>query len=85
MPKQEEHERLENLVEQHHGGPHTARNLPAAANADNQLEGYAAINGLTEDDELARIALENADKQKDTVPDDDDRFRAESEARRRRE
>src|SRR6476660_9718210 len=87
MPKQDEHERTENLVEQpHHGGPDTARSMPDAANADNQLEGYASINGLTADDELARIALENAEKRgENATPNDDDWFRAEAEVRRRRD
>jgi hypothetical protein len=86
MPKQEEHERTENLVEQHHGGPNTARSMADAANSDNQLEGYASINGLTADDELARIALEHAGKRgENATPNDDDWFRAEAEVRRRRD
>jgi hypothetical protein len=85
MPKQEEHERLENLVEHHHGGPHTARSLPDAANADNQIEGYAAVNGLNEKDETARIAAEFAQHRDEGQPNDDDWFRAEAEVRRRRD
>lgn len=85
MPKQEEHERIENLVDQHHGGPHTARSMPDAANADNQIEGYASVNGLNEKDEIGRVAAEFARHRGEGAPNDDDWFRAESEVRRRRD
>lgn len=65
----------------------TARNMPDAANADNSLEGYAAVNGLTEDDEIARRAHDlylerQRSGQKGTA--EDDWFRAEQEVRRNR-
>jgi hypothetical protein len=64
-----------------------ARNLPAAANADNSLEGYAAVNGLNEHDEIARIAEQLYNQRvQDGIEGtaEDDWFRAEEELRRTR-
>jgi hypothetical protein len=70
-----------------HLGIETARNLPDAANADESLEGYAAINALQDTSEIAQLAYklyqerqvsgENGDA-------DGDWFRAEEEVRRKR-
>jgi len=64
----------------------TARNLPDAANAEQSIQGYAAINGLDEQSEVARIAYklfqERAGENGDA---DGDWFRAEQEVRRRRQ
>ena len=65
----------------------TARNLADAANADNSLVGYAAINGLNEDSEIARRAHEFfLERQRTGEPGDaeGDWFRAEQEIRRDR-
>lgn len=62
----------------------TARNLPDAANAEQSIQGYAAVNGLEEDSEIARKAyelyLERGDQPGSA---DGDWFRAEAEVRRR--
>lgn len=50
MPEQKEHDKPENLVEHPHPGIHTARSLQEAANSNNSLEGYVAMNGLNEDE-----------------------------------
>jgi hypothetical protein len=65
----------------------TARNMPDAANSDNSLEGYAAINGLGDHDEIARRAHElylQRVSSGATGSADDDWFRAEMEVRRNR-
>jgi hypothetical protein len=44
MPKQEEHEKPENLVESPHEAEHAARSLEDAAGSNETLEGYYSIN-----------------------------------------
>lgn len=44
MPRQEEHEKPENLVESPHLAEHTARSLQEAADSEGTLEGYYSIN-----------------------------------------
>ena len=65
----------------------TARNMPDAANSDNSLEGYAAINGLDEHSEVARRAhelyLQRVSSGAPGTP-DSDWFRAEQEVRHER-
>ena len=76
-----------NLVENPTSHPDlaTARNLPDAANSQQSLEGYAAINSEP-DSEIARLAyqlyLERGDREQGDA--DGDWFRAEAEVRRRR-
>jgi hypothetical protein len=63
----------------------TARNLPDAANSEQSLEGYAAIN-TEPDSEIARIAFELYQQRGEHPGDaDGDWFRAEQEVRRRRQ
>ncbi|MDZ4796726.1 MAG: hypothetical protein SGI92_01085 [Bryobacteraceae bacterium] len=69
-----------------HRGIHTARNMADAANSEQSLEGYAAINGLSEEDEIARVAHQFfEERQRGGTPgsSDGDWFRAE-EVRRGR-
>lgn len=62
-----------------------ARNLPGAANADNSLEGYAAINGSDNDDEVREIAYRLYEERGgEDGHEMDDWLRAEEEVRRRR-
>jgi len=64
----------------------TAQNLPGMANSDESLQGYAAMNGLDEQSEIARRAYEMYQERGDEHGSaDDDWFRAEQEVRRRRE
>ena len=68
-----------------HADIKTARNLPDAANAEQSLEGYAAINA-NPDSEIARVAFELYQQRGDNPGDaDGDWFRAEEEVRRRRQ
>ena len=69
-----------------HKGIKTARNLVDAANADQSIQGYAAINALDEPTEIARLAYQLFEERGDQEGDaDGDWFRAEEEVRRRRE
>ena len=62
----------------------TARNLPDAANAQQSLQGYAAVN-VDDQEEIARIAYElYQDRGEEHGDADADWFRAEAEVRRRR-
>lgn len=79
--------KVEDMVESRHDNVRTARNLPDAANADQNLQGYAAINDIADADkeEIARLAhryyQERAGAEGSS---DDDWFRAEQEVRRSR-
>ena len=68
-----------------HAGIETARNLPDAANAQQSIEGYAAINA-DPDSEIAKEAFELYQQRGENPGDaDGDWFRAEAEVRRRRQ
>jgi len=54
MPKDKD--KIEDMAATAETERHAARSLQEAANSDNSLEGYAAINGLGEKDEIARKA-----------------------------
>jgi hypothetical protein len=72
---------------QAHADVKTARNMADAANADQSIQGYASINGLNEDDEIARIAYKLYQERNESGREgsaDDDWFRAEQEVRRNR-
>jgi hypothetical protein len=70
-----------------HRDVRTARNMVDSANSDQSIQGYAAVNGLNENDEVARMAYKlyqerTASSQEGSA--DDDWFRAEREVRRNR-
>ena len=68
-----------------HSNIRTARNMPDAANAEQSLMGYAAINDA--DPDVARLAYEYFQKREEQGLEgnpDDDWFRAEEEVRRTR-
>jgi hypothetical protein len=78
-----DNEKTEDLVQTPETERNAARNLMAAANSDNSLEGYAAINSDAKA-EIAKLAKKFASAQgKQEGPDQDDWFRAEQEVRRR--
>jgi hypothetical protein len=69
-----------------HKGIETARNLPDAANAEQSIQGYASVNGLDEQTEIARLAYKLFEERGDQEGDaDGDWFRAEEEVRRNRQ
>jgi hypothetical protein len=84
MPKKER-ELVENPSS--HENIETARNLPDAANSEQSMQGYAAINGLDEDAEIAREAYKMFQERgnDDKGDADGDWFRAEAEVRRKRQ
>jgi hypothetical protein len=68
-----------------HKGIRTARNLSDAANAEQSIQGYAAVNALDEHAEIARLAYKLFEERGEQDGDaDGDWFRAEEEVRRRR-
>jgi len=78
--------KAEDLVENPHASSSSARNLADAANADQSILGYAAVNGLV-DDEVAKRAYELYLERQRTGKDgnaEGDWFRAEEEVRRGR-
>ena len=80
----EEHDLIEDASA--HPDVETARNRPDAANAQQSIQGYAAINGLDEQTEIARLAYRLYQERGDDHGDaDGDWFRAEEEVRRRRQ
>ncbi len=74
------------MVDERHDDPiKTAHSLPEMASAGESLEGYAAMNGLDGDSEIARRAYELfQERGGEHGYAEDDWFRAEQEVRRRR-
>jgi hypothetical protein len=60
--RQEEHDRPENLVQPEHLDVKPAASLQEEANSNNSLDGYAAMNVLS-NDEIAK-EVEELDRQK---------------------
>jgi hypothetical protein len=80
--------RVQDQVEKpsEHKGIGTARNLSDAANAEQSIQGYASVNGLDEQTEIARLAYKLFEERGDQEGDaDGDWFRAEEEVRRNRQ
>lgn len=82
-------DQIRDLVETPHAhdGIRTARNLSDAANSGQSLQGYAAVNGLTDDSDIARRAYELFEERQQVGEEgsaDGDWFRAEEEVRRGR-
>jgi hypothetical protein len=76
------------LVENPHAGVPSARNMAGAANADESLLGYGAINSRDSDDEVARRAYQlyqERQRKGEEGTADGDWFRAEEEVRRTRD
>ncbi len=70
-----------------HANITTARSLKDAANSEQSLEGYAAINGLGDQDEIARLAYQFFEDRQQLGREGtahDDWLRAEAEMRHRR-
>jgi hypothetical protein len=59
MPPQEEHERLEHLVDSPHQAEHTARTLQQAADSNATLQGFESINNERFSEELEKEARED--------------------------
>jgi hypothetical protein len=62
MPRQDKHDRPENLVDPEHLPVKPAKTLEEAANSNNSLEGYAAVNELNET-EFGKEAVELEEEQ----------------------
>ena len=68
MPRQEEHDKPENLVEAPHKTEHSARSLEDAVDSNATLQGYAAMNKSDASEEMKQEAYregEGASRHKD--------------------
>ncbi len=63
MPRQEEHEKPENLVEAPHEAEHAARSLEDAADSNATLQGYAAMNSADASDQIKQEAYREGEKE----------------------
>ena len=63
MPSQEEHEKLENLVESPHRKDRSAKSLQDAADSNATLQGYYAMNNIRNPEELEKEAAEMPDEE----------------------
>jgi hypothetical protein len=64
MPKQEEHEKPENLVESPHEAEHAAHSLENAADSNATLEGYYSINETEPPEEVREEVDKEREKKK---------------------
>jgi hypothetical protein len=62
MPKQEEHDKPENLVPGPHQEEQEARSLEDAVDSHGTLEGYFAMNNIRDGEELEALELEKKNK-----------------------
>lgn len=70
-----------------HEAIRTSRSLVDSANAGQSVQGYASVNGLSGDSEVARLAYEiyrDREQRGEAGDADGDWFRAEAEVRSRR-
>lgn len=65
MPRQEEHEKPENLVESPGEAEQAARSLQDAADSHGTLQGFYAVNDVKNSEELEKEAKEDRDKPED--------------------
>lgn len=65
MPPQEEHEKIENLVESPHQREHSARSLEDAVDSHATLDGYYAMNNVKPSQELEKEAREDHPKDRE--------------------
>jgi hypothetical protein len=64
MPDQEEHEKIENMVESPHQKVRPARSLEDEVDSNATLEGFYAMNNIKPDEELEKEAREDEDTNK---------------------
>ncbi len=62
MPRQEEHDKPENLVDAPHEAEHSARSLQDAADSNATLQGYAAMNKADASEEMKQEAFREGQK-----------------------
>lgn len=63
MPRQEEHDKPENLVDAPHEAEHSARSLQDAADSNATLQGYAAMNKADASEETKQEAFREGESQ----------------------
>jgi hypothetical protein len=62
MPRQEEHDKPENLVESPHEAEQAARSLEDAVDSHASLQGYYAMNNIKPSEEVEKQAAEDRKK-----------------------
>lgn len=65
MPPQEEHEKIEDMVEAPHQAEHSARSLEDEVDSHATLDGYYAMNNLKPSKELEKEAREDHPKDRE--------------------
>jgi len=65
MPRQEEHEKPENLVESPGEAEQAARSLQDAADSHATLQGFYAVNDVKDSEELEKEAHQDHNKPED--------------------
>ena len=65
MPPQEEHEKIENLVDSPHQAEHTARSLQEAADSNATLQGFESINNERFSEQLEQEARDDRAKNRE--------------------
>lgn len=63
MPRQEEHDKPENLVESPHQAEHESRSLEDTVDSNQTLEGFFAMNNIRDGEEQRALDLEKEKKQ----------------------
>jgi hypothetical protein len=63
MPRQEEHEKPENLVEAPHEAEHEARSLQDEVDSNATLQGYAAMNKREASEEILQEAYREGERE----------------------
>lgn len=62
MPRQEEHDKPENLVEAPHEAEHSAKSLEDAVDSNATLQGYAAMNKADASEEMKQEAYREGEQ-----------------------
>jgi hypothetical protein len=63
MPRQEEHDKPENLVDAPHEAEYSARSLQQAADSHATLQGYAAMNKADASEEMKEEAYREGEEE----------------------
>lgn len=63
MPRQEEHDKPENLVDAPHEAEHAARSLEDAVDSNATLQGYAAMNKPEASEEIKQEAYREGEEE----------------------
>lgn len=68
MPQQEEHEKIEDMVEAPHEAEHAARSLEDAVDSHATLDGYYAMNNIKPSQELEKEVRDDHPRNREKRP-----------------